>query len=69
MKKGMKVFIAIYIIIAALIVVLELCAIFFLVQSLLNVYPEGESNWYLPLALGLNAIALFLSAAQRRKQI
>ena len=31
-------------------------------------FPEGESNWYLPLALGLNCVALFLNAAQRRKQ-
>ncbi len=45
----------------------ELGAVFFLVQSMLMVVPEGESNWYLPLALGLNCIALFLNAAQRRK--
>ena len=42
-------------------------AVFFLVQSILTVIPEGNSNWYLPLALGLNCIALFLNAAQRRK--
>ena len=46
----------------------ELGAVFFLVQSILTVFPEGESNWYLPLALGLNCVALFLNAAQRRKQ-
>lgn len=46
---------------------LELGAVFFLVQSILTVIPEGESNWYLPLALGLNCIVLFLNAAQRRK--
>ena len=45
----------------------ELGAVFFLVQSILTVIPEGNSNWYLPLALGLNCIALFLNAAQRRK--
>lgn len=45
---------------------LELGAVFFLVQSILTVIPEGEANWYLPLALGLNCIALFLNAAQRR---
>ena len=45
----------------------ELGAIFFLVQSVLTVFPEGDSNWYLPLALGLNCIALFLNAAQSRK--
>ena len=48
-------------------VALELGAIFFLVQSMLTVLPEGKSNWYLPLALGLNAIALLLNAAQRMK--
>ena len=47
---------------------LELGAVFFLVQSILTVFPEGKSNWYLPLALGLNCVALFLNAAQRRKQ-
>ena len=47
---------------------LELGAVFFLVQSILTVIPEGESNWYLPLALGLNCVALLLNAIQRRKQ-
>ena len=47
----------------------ELGAVFFLVQSILTVIPEGESNWYLPLALGLNCIALFLNAAQRRNPL
>ena len=47
---------------------LELGAVFFLVQSILTVFPESKSNWYLPLALGLNCVALFLNAAQRRKQ-
>ena len=46
----------------------ELGAVFFLVQSILTVFPAGQSNWYLPLALGLNAIALFLIAIQRRNQ-
>ena len=46
----------------------ELGAVFFLVKSLLAIFPEGEPNWYLPLALGLNCVALFLNAAQRRKQ-
>lgn len=45
----------------------ELGAVFFLVQSMLSVFPDGPSNWYLPLTLGLNAIALFLNAAQRMK--
>ena len=49
-------------------VALELGAIFFLVQSMLTVLPEGKSNWYLPLALGLNCIALFLNGFQQRKQ-
>ena len=46
----------------------ELGAVFFLVQSILTVIPEGNPNWYLPLALGLNCIALFLNGAHRRKQ-
>ena len=45
----------------------ELGAVFFLVQSVIAVFPEGWSNWYLPLALALNCVALFLNAAQRRK--
>ena len=51
-----------------LVVILELGVVFFLVQSILTVIPEGNPNWYLPLALGLNCIALFLNGAQRRKQ-
>ena len=51
-----------------LMLLFELGAVFFLVQSMLAVFPEGESNWYLTLALGLNCVALFLNAAQRRKQ-
>lgn len=47
---------------------LELGAVFFLIQSMFTVIPEGESNWYLPLALGLNCITLFLNAVQRKKQ-
>lgn len=47
---------------------LELGAVFFLVQSMFAVFPTGEPNWYLPLALGLNCIALLLNAIQRRKQ-
>ena len=49
-------------------VILELGAVFFLVQSILGVFPEGKSNWYLPLVLGLNVIALFLNTVQQRKQ-
>ena len=45
----------------------ELGAVFFLVQSILTAVPAGQSNWYLPLALGLNCAALLLNAAQRRK--
>lgn len=50
-------------------VILELGAIFFLVQSMLTVLPEGESNWYLPMALGLNCIALCLNAAQKKREV
>ena len=47
---------------------LEPGAVFFLIQSILTVIPVGSSSWYLPLALGLNCIALFLNAVQQRKQ-
>ena len=47
---------------------LEPGAVFFLIQSMLTVIPVGSSSWYLPLALGLNCIALFLNAVQQRKQ-
>ena len=50
-------------------VILELGAIFFLVQSMLTVLPEGESNWYLPMALGLNCIALLLNAVQKKREV
>lgn len=47
-----------------LMLILEMGAIFFLVQSILTVFPSGKSNWFLPLALGLNCIALFLNIGQ-----
>ena len=47
-------------------IIFELGAIFFLVQSMLTVFPKGESNWYLPLALGLNCIAMCLNKAQKK---
>ena len=46
---------------------LELGAVFFLVQSVLTVFPEGKSNWYLPMALGLNCAALFLNTVRQLK--
>ena len=48
-------------------IVVELGAVFFLVQSMLTVFPEGEANWFLLLALGLNCIALCLNAMQRKR--
>lgn len=48
-------------------IIFELGAVFFLVQSLLGLFPNGQVNWYLPLALGLNCIAIFLNLAQQRK--
>ncbi|MDO5389734.1 MAG: hypothetical protein Q4F24_01420 [Eubacteriales bacterium] len=49
-------------------VILELGAIYFLVQSIFTVIPDGESNWYLPVALTLNCIALCLNTVQRAKE-
>lgn len=48
-------------------IILLLGAVFFLVQSILNLFPVGHANWYLPLALGLNCIAVSLNMAQMRK--
>lgn len=48
-------------------IILELGAVFCLVQSMFHVFPDGKFNWYLPLALGLNAVALFLNSVQRKK--
>ncbi|MGN0999972.1 MAG: hypothetical protein ACI4PO_10505 [Faecousia sp.] len=39
-------------------------AVFFLVQSILGLIPDGHANWCLPLAQGLTCIALFLNLAQ-----
>ena len=30
-------------------------------------FLQGKSNWYLPLALGQNCVALFINAIQRKK--
>lgn len=49
-------------------IIFELGAVFFLVQSILGLFPDGHANWYLPLALGLNCVALFLNITQQRKQ-
>ena len=48
-------------------IIFQLGAVFFLVQAILGLFPDGHANWYLPLALGLNCIALFLNLAQMRK--
>ena len=48
-------------------IILLLGAVFFLVQSILNLFPDGHTNWCLPLAQGLTCIALFLNLAQIRK--
>lgn len=48
-------------------IILLLSAVFFLVQSILNLFPDGHANWYLPLALGLNCIAVSLNMVQMRK--
>ena len=50
-----------------LMIIAELGAVFFLVQSMLTVFLKGKSNWYLPLALGLNCVGLFLNTVQQRK--
>ena len=47
--------------------VFELGAVFFLVQSILTVFPDGKANWYLPFALVLNCIAILLNAIQQKK--
>lgn len=49
-------------------VILELGAVFFLVQSMLTVFPGGKPNWYLTIALGLNCVVLFLNAIWRKKK-
>ena len=49
------------------VVILELGAVFFLIQSVLTVFPECKSNWYLPLALALNGIALILNAVLQKQ--
>ncbi|MGM9596712.1 MAG: hypothetical protein ACI3XO_02745 [Eubacteriales bacterium] len=46
---------------------LELGAVFFLVQSILTAIPDGKANWYLPSALVLNCVAVFLNTAELRK--
>ena len=48
-------------------IIFELGAVFFLVQAILGLFPDGHANGYLPLALRLNCIALFLNLAQIRK--
>ena len=53
----------------ALTLLLELGAIFFLVQSMCSVFPKGEANWYLPLALGLNCVALLLNLTAIRQRM
>ena len=42
-------------------ILFELGAVFFLVQSVLTVFPTGKANWYLPIALGLNCVGIVLA--------
>lgn len=48
-------------------IILELGAILFLIQAILGLFPDGSANWFLPLALTLNCIAIFINLAQIRK--
>ena len=48
-------------------IIFELGAVFFLVQVIWGLFPDGHANWFLPLALGFNCIALLLNLAQMRK--
>ena len=48
-------------------IVFLLGAVFFLVQSILGLFPDGHANWGLPLALGLNCVAVFLNLFQIKK--
>lgn len=48
-------------------IVFLLGAVFFLVQSILGLFPDGHANWSLPLALGLNCVAVFLNLSQIKK--
>lgn len=47
--------------------ILELGAVFFLVQAILGLFPDGHSNWTLAAALGLNCIAVLLNLNQKKK--
>ena len=44
----------------------ELGGVFFLVRTILTVIPQGEPNWYLPIALVFNIIAIILIVVQRK---
>lgn len=49
-------------------ILFELGAVFFLMQSMFNTFSEGSPNWYLPLALLLNCIGIFLNTAALKKK-
>ena len=48
-------------------IIFLLGAVFFLMQSILGLFPDRHANGYLPLAQTLTCIALFLNLAQIRK--
>ncbi|MGN0293753.1 MAG: hypothetical protein ACI4D3_07105 [Lachnospiraceae bacterium] len=48
-------------------IIFLLGAVFFLMQSILGLFPDGHANGYLPLAQTLTCVALFLNLAQMRK--
>lgn len=47
--------------------ILELGAVFFLVQTILDLFPNGRTGWPLVAALGLNCIAVLLNLNQKKK--
>lgn len=47
-------------------IVLELGVVFFLILSMFTTFAEGEANWYLPMALCLNAWALLYNLVNRK---
>lgn len=47
---------------------MELGPIFFIVMSMVRISAEGGSNWYLPLGLALNAVAMRINAKNQKKK-
>lgn len=50
------------------VLILELGSIFFIILSFTRLTSDGDSNWYLPLGIALNVVAMCINAKNQKNK-